>query len=69
MPDDTKKPLLKVEEVGNCHRENSSSTPLLSSGMFSAGIGTVSVQIGCRGIIGPVPPPLFIRERFIQLNQ
>ncbi len=42
------------------------SAALLSSRSFTAGIGTM-VQLpvpGCRGFIGPVPPPLWIEVPF-----
>jgi hypothetical protein len=40
----------------------STGFPLIFQIYRSAGIGTIKAKLsGCRGFIGPVPPPLWIR--------
>jgi hypothetical protein len=68
-----KGPLLSIQMQGASQRGNLFlkeeapiiGYPLIFQKITSAGIGTifgeVSVPKGCRGFIGPVPPPLWIR--------
>jgi hypothetical protein len=52
-----KNPLLRTEE--GMHHQH---CLFLSPRLTPAGIGTVLIRVRCRGFIGPVPLPLWIRN-------